>query len=149
MIDRFGDMFGEVLGKKDNLIVTTNSYIKLDGSLVMGRGAAKTLMTLVPNIAEDFGIRIDHFSEYFLKDSGITYKGTKLWAFQVKRHFKSKADIYLIKTSTQMLVAEAKRNEDREYHVNYPGIGNGQLKFDDVKDVVKILPNNVFLWRFK
>jgi len=150
MVHQFGDMFKETLGIKDNLIVTTNSYITQAGKLVMGRGAAKTLAMLVPDIASKFGKQIKHFSEYWLKDSGYVHKGiTRLWAFQVKTHFKKPASIFLIRTTTMVLKRQAILHPDKEYHMNYPGIGNGQLKFEVVEPVVETLPNNVFIWRFK
>ena len=50
---------GNLWDSKDSLIlVTGNSYIRKDGTLVMGRGAALELKTMIPGIDKRLGQKI-------------------------------------------------------------------------------------------
>jgi hypothetical protein len=141
-IFREGNLFKEN-GLK---FVTTNSYLKKDLRLVMGRGAAKELKTISPDIDSIFGNIINttcgHLGVY-----GII-KHNLYGAFQVKYHFMDKADPELIKYSTILLSAEAGKT-DQIIHLNYPGIGNGKLSKEIVRPLLDILPDNVHIWERK
>ena len=50
MILEHGDMWS-VFGKTDLFCITTNSFIRRDGQLVMGRGIALAAKKRVPHIA--------------------------------------------------------------------------------------------------
>lgn len=144
MIREAGDMF-QVRNIRDRditLIATTNSYIRRDGAVVMGRGAAKRMASLYPWIPKRFGERITHLGFYgYLEIDG-------LGAFQVKKHFKDNAEIELIAYSCGMLSGWAYRHPETEYHMNYPGIGNGRLKPEQVEKYILMLPDNVHVWTF-
>ena len=137
-----GEMF-QVPGFK---IVTTNSFLTNKKKLVMGRGAACQLKMKVPGIDKIFGEMI-HETCGHLGRYGLLFNG-KYGAFQVKYRFDEKADLDLIKFSMEILTWVAQR--DRYiYSINFPGIGNGKLEKDDVKPLLDILPDNVYVWEKK
>jgi len=146
MTERRGNMF-DVLGTADYFLVTTNSTINRFGNLVMGRGAAKQLCEHCPKVAKALGDKI-RGSDYYIQDSGLYVKKSRLWAFQVKRYWKQKANPFLIRTATMILIAKAKNNPSKEFHLNFPGIGNGGLPINQVLPTVQELPDNCFVWRW-
>jgi len=72
----------------------------------------------------------------------------KLGIFQVKYHFAAKATVTLISASTIMLRDWAKAHSDIRIDLNFPGIGYGGLSVGAVEPFVKMLPDNVHVWRF-
>jgi len=122
------------------VVVTTNSMVKGNGALVMGRGAARQVRDKVPGIDIECGQRIvarkehDTFAAYqdiygFLEVRPWTRPGKGGFGiFQVKHHFKSAAQIDLINYSCQTLSQWIRRNEFKcPVRMNFPGIGNGRL----------------------
>jgi len=134
---------GEMFNAPGLKIVTTNSFLSKDKRLVMGRGAAWTLLTRVPDIDSIFGRMIldtcGHLGTY-----GLLMYG-KYGAAQVKYHFRNKANIDLIAFSMAFLADEAKTNR-YIYNINYPGIGSGGLSKEEVKPLLDNLPDNVYVW---
>lgn len=133
----------------DVALITTNSFIKKDGRLVMGRGIAKQVRDTYEDIDLSFGESIVNrnkvMKDYLIADNK---KHPKIMAFQVKYHWFEKADLDLIKNSTNCLKEWAERAPDCEFFLNFPGIGNGQLSRDVVLPIVELLPNNVTIWEF-
>lgn len=151
MQHKYGDMLADIR-PGDIYLVTTNSFIRKDGAVVMGRGAAKQLAEMYPNIPYLFGKSIaadcGHLGEYnvgVLTDKG---SNTSLGAFQVKFHFKDEADLELIQRSVNRLHTLA-CEDGRIFHLNYPGIGNGRRRISEVSYMLAELPDNVNVWRFK
>lgn len=150
MQHKFGNMLAGIV-PGDVYLVTTNSFVRRDGALVMGRGAAKQLALLYPILPFQLGRRIQascgHLGEYNI---GVLTNGSgvSLGAFQVKFNFADEADLELIQRSADELHRIA-CEDGRVFHVNFPGIGNGRLSIDDVMPIVETLPDNVNVWRFK
>ena len=146
MIPEQGDMWS-ILDTTDFFIVTTNSYIRIDGALVMGRGIAKQLSTRFPQMPRNFAQQTKHLDTYgliiHLRDD------TNLGAFQVKHHFSDPATLSLIEYSTRHLTNLANRLPKQRFDLNFPGIGNGRLAYNDVLPIVRQLPDNVHVWTFK
>ena len=145
MILKKGDMFKE-FGSVDCtlFLVTTNAYVKDNGELVMGRGAALQLKDRVPESPAELGKRIpsecsfkmyDHSSIPYgvvMVDTEESYRRNHqaYGAFQVKRHFKERADLYLIRHSARMLAWWLRDDPDWQNDwvvMNVPGIGAGHL----------------------
>ena len=144
----FGNML-EAIEPGPVYLVTTNSYIRKDGALVMGRGAARQLAGMFPKLPYALGERIEHLGEYNVGVLTDTATGLSLGAFQVKFNFADEADLDLIKRSVAELTQVATERSDRTFHLNYPGIGNGKLSIDDVEHLLEPLPDNVMVWRFR
>lgn len=131
----------------DLFLITTNSFLKMNGALVMGAGIAKEARDKFPGLDLALGKQIKHLSKYGVLISP-KFPEAKLGAFQVKYNYKDNASLELIKYSTQILIAviDGMNLYDCDINLNYPGIGNGHLLKKDVKKIVDKLPNNVKLW---
>jgi hypothetical protein len=132
------------------IVVTTNSFIKHNGALVMGRGAAKEARDMVKGIDLECGRAItkrkehDTFAMYqdmygFVEIRPWTRPGKGGFGiFQVKHNFKDKAQIDLINYSCQTLAQWIRANEFKcPVRMNFPGIGNGQLSRDKVEPILQ------------
>ncbi len=134
-------------------LITTNSAIKINGELVMGRGLALEAKKRDSQIAIYFGRALAHVQKS-AKSANESYGLIipNLWPyriegmFQTKNHFRNKAHIKLIQMSTDMLSAWCLAFPAMNVHLNYPGIGNGQLDRKVVEPIIASLPNNVTIW---
>lgn len=129
----------------DLFLITTNAFITKEGKLVMGAGIAKEARDKFPGLDRAFGKRIKHLSKYGILISD-KWPDKVLGAFQVKYHFKDKADLDLIRYSTEMLMQWLDTHAALNVHLNFPGVGNGRLDPIDVLEIIDVLPNNVFVW---
>lgn len=151
MRSEVGNMFNTIGNIVDEhmLVVTTNSFIRRDGALVMGRGAAKQLATLYPDMPWTFASKMSgSLCTYSLLWTEATPFRPALGAFQVKRHYADDACIKLIRDSTLMLSTLAQEKPKTRFDMNYPGIGNGRLSINDVGPLLRNLPDNVHVWTF-
>jgi len=147
MIRELGDMW-DCFDKTDYFIVTTNSYIRSDGALVMGRGIAKQVKDAFPELPFEFAKEITHLGEYGVIIASTPYFKTNLGIFQVKRHYSDKAELSLIQASTDDLIDFTTIAGNVRIDMNFPGIGNGHLDYYDVLPIVNTLPDNVHVWTF-
>jgi len=123
--------------------VTTNSFIKKSGSLVMGRGAAAAATRIWPACDLYFGSLVPHMGKY-----NILYDpARKLGLFQVKYFWGDDASLDLIRDSARALANWTDDNPG-PVHLNYPGIGFGRLKKSDVDPLLECLPPQVHVWTF-
>lgn len=143
---RTGDMWS-VFEEADFFCITTNAQTRKDGALVMGRGIAKQAIERFP--------RLPYWAGGILADRGLVGQeynildmrpGSKFLLFQVKYHWKDEADLALIERSTGRLSHYAATYPMYQFHLNFPGIGNGRLKREDVLPIIEVLPDNVTVW---
>lgn len=133
---------------KGMFIVTTNSYIKNGGRLVMGAGIAKQARNRLTGVDLKLGSMIrdtcGHLGFYgFLPVSSV------FGAFQVKYDWIDSADLDLIKRSTSQLADFATQRPEMTFNLNFPGIGNGRLARNIVLPIIETLPDNVTVWELK
>lgn len=147
----------------DLFLVTTNSYVRKDGSLVMGAGAARQMRDRFRGVNFGFGraVREDcgHLGEYGIVTIGTPLDSMddpagiaqpELGAFQVKTHWKNKADTQLIAGSAAILSEHLREHgPDYQVHLNFPGIGNGGLDPGDVLPIISPWPSNVHVWTYE
>jgi len=153
MIYKVGNIL-EHMDDADVILVTTNSYINRNRQLVMGRGFASCMASKFPEIKEIAGERIGHLSRYGVINipkiiCSVNASRIDIALFQVKYHFKDNADLDLVKFSTMMLRIWAYIEKDKEFFLNYPGIGQGKLDKSLVEPIVSKLPDNVTIWEVK
>lgn len=150
MISRWGNMWNEY-DYADLFLITTNSTIKRDGRLVMGRGMAKQARDKFPGLDMELGLAIreayGNLGRYHLLISP-KWPAKKIGALQVKTHYSLPADITLIEESISVLNRWAREHPGTSIHLNFPGIGNGRLSVERVLPVVHSLPNSVSVWRY-
>ena len=140
MILEKGNMWS-VWPTTDRFFITANATLKKDGSLVMGRGIACEARDRFPGLDLKLGQAIGTSGKVY----GILL-GKKLCLFQVKFHWHEQADLSLIESSTMLLTAQAHIESEKRFDLNFPGIGNGRLAYDDVYQIIKTLPENVHVW---
>lgn len=136
--------------KDDYILVTTNATIKKNGAVVMGRGAAKELSIIRPNLPFLFGSLITNIQDsnrrygvgWELSNSSPNYG-----IFQVKYDWWDNADLNLILFSTEKLIEHCNGVlQNYKISMNFPGIGNGRLSYDEVLPIISKLPDNVSLY---
>lgn len=129
---------------KNILCITTNGFIKKDGSNVMGAGIAKECKQRYSGIEYTFG--------NLIKENGNIVQPieNRILAFPVKHFWYQNADIELIKESCKQLRAIALFNKDKKFILPRPGCGNGKLNWSYVKEIIKdFLPENIIILHFK
>lgn len=126
-------------------LFTANSNLTKSGKLVMGAGAAKEVRDAILGIDAALGALIVYDNtEYNLR---IIASRIHIGAFQVKYNYYDKADLDLIRRSSNKLGSLLNTIKFNKVHMNFPGVGHGGLKFNDVYPMVANLPDNVFLYK--
>ncbi len=128
------------------LLFTANSYIRSDGALVMGRGAAKQVRDFYSVLPYQIARGFKHMTEYNLRFVRVN-DHLRIGAFQVKFHFKAEALPTLIENSARQLAEFASENPDELIHMNFPGIGFGRVAIETVTPLIACLPDNVLVYR--
>lgn len=153
MILEKGDMFS-VWGKTDLFLFTSNRIVNKRGLAVMGRGIAKQLADKHPEVRKAFGnyLRVWGSYKFNLEYLG-DFDGQAVGFFMVKNHWAEAADLSIIKNTVRELadyLEEQADNNDplHRVDVNFPGIGNGKLRREDVLPLLVDLPDNVHIWEY-
>ncbi len=135
MIEVTGDLWTY---PADYRLITTNGTVKKNGECVMGRGCAFEAKRKYPHLAKDLGELIQAYGNRVWG-----FPNTNLISFPVKHNWYEKADLELIKRSTKQLEDIARLDYGITYVLPRPGCGNGGRKWEEVKPIVSILPDNV------
>ena len=157
---RQGDMF-ENLTPDVIPVVTTNSVIKEDGSLVMGGGAAKQAADLFPGLPALAGAAIQLkcasqgvygliFVMVPVKHCAFQPMSQRIGLFQVKKHYNKDALLDLIDLAADKLLFAAQLDPTMQFRLNFPGIGLGGLTRERVLPKLKLLETatNITVWEF-
>jgi hypothetical protein len=135
----------------DLFLITTNSTLKKNGALVMGRGIARQARDRFPGLDTALGgeiaRRCGNRGEYGLLVSP-RWPAAKPGAFQVKTDYVQPASLSLIRLSAIALLAWCEEHPGAAVHLNFPGIGNGGLARAQVLPLLKSLPDNVNVWEY-
>lgn len=147
MILEKGNMWS-VFFDTDIFMITTNPIRRKDGAVVMGRGIALEAKTKFPTLPYDFGEQLEKYPH--LKSIGPigNYDGVPIYYFMVKSHWREPASLEIIQKSVAALnywgdIADL---YEQRIDLNFPGIGNGKLKKEDVLPLLQTLPDNVHIW---
>jgi len=152
---KYGNMFDELKPNNNLFVITTNSYIRKDGCLVMGRGAAKQLKDRFPKIEKYAGDYIKSFQKRKDDDDDycfftLKYEHHHIGFLQVKRFFKDDADLELIWDSIDCMQRFVEMAPwIKKVNINYPGIGFGGLTKKKVKPCLEELDKRFNIWQFK
>ena len=142
-----GDMW-TAFATADLFLITTNSTIRKDGALVMGRGIALQARDRFSGLAASLGQHILNTCGPSGLLVGPRWPEAKLGAFQVKVHYSQPASLELVRHSTAMLCAWCAAHPDAQVVLNYPGIGNGRLRRETVLPIIAQLPEQVTIWEY-
>ena len=135
-----GDLWSYDGRKGFILLITTNGFIKKDGTGVMGAGVAKQAAERYPDLPRLLG--------QALRDRGniVTPLTFNIMAFPVKHEWMNDADLKLIRRSTKQLKKLADSHTNSKFILPRPGCGNGHRDWEtEIKPIVEILPDNVFV----
>lgn len=151
---KYGDMFEKLEPNNNLFVITTNSFIKKDGCLVMGRGAAKKLSDRFSGIAKFAGKYIAKFKKEYKHEDylffTLKYEHRLLGFLQVKRFFKENSDLRLIRESIGHMNQFVETAPwIKEINMNYPGIGYGGLEKKAVKPLLKVLGKRFVVWQYE
>lgn len=121
--------------KIEVLLVTTNNVIKSNGCATMGAGIAKQVRDRWPGIDKTLGQYLKIFGNVpmNLGDHLIGDHKIKVITFPTKNNWQDPSDLVLIFNSAVAL----SKMVYSSFITVAPGCGHGQLKWSDVKGVVK------------
>jgi hypothetical protein len=136
----------------DVYLFTGNATVKKGDALVMGRGAALQVRNSYPGIDKHFGLKIKfasnkHIHWAAVHPNAVIPAEQYIGWFKVKNHWRDKAELNIIHHSCKELERQAKMYFNYQFHMNYPGIGYGGLTLEEVAPLLRILPDNVTLYR--
>ncbi|MCK4351801.1 ADP-ribose-binding protein [candidate division WOR-3 bacterium] len=137
------EIFGDLFEQKDAdvICITTNGFVKRDGSCVVGRGCAKEADRRW-NCSKTLGELIRHWENIpviFYRTNDYT-----VVSFPVKHNWWEKADLDLIRKSANLLVGLADFYDWKKVVLPRPGCGNGRLDWKDVKPVLEPILDDRF-----
>lgn len=130
------------------VVVTTNGYVKPDGTLAMGKGIAAEVKKRFPSIEYKLGgLVVEYGNKCFIIMN--YYVGKIVISFPTKHHWLQKSDIKLIEKSCIELVEICTHYNLRDVYLPRPGCSNGGLDWHkEVKSVVsKILDDNFIVYK--
>jgi hypothetical protein len=134
MKEIYGDMW-DYMRDGNILVITTNGTIKRNGCAVMGRGNALQASRRFQGIEETLGFKLKlHGNRCFIL---IDRPEFKIVSFPVKRNWYEKADLELIRKSAHDLDMIVSMFNWQNVIVPRPGVGNGGLQWENVKDVLE------------
>lgn len=143
-----GDIFSHTIWNiADAICITTNGFVKKDGSAVMGAGVAKAAKEKFPDITFDLASYIKENGNKVQIIKWLAYKGKEIAivAYPTKHNFWEKSDINLIVKSAWQLKDLTDCYQWNKVIVPRPGCSNGKLSWiSDVKPVI----TNIFDDRF-
>jgi hypothetical protein len=137
---RTGEMFDEA----GIHIVTSNSFISADGTLVMNLGAGLAMKMRHPEVPKIFGMMIKGYCGHLGK-YGLLLCGSK-GIIQTRRDVQGKMDPELIKYGLKILYAVAEGNPTVTFHLSHPGVSLNKLSITEIDKLLKLLPPNVHVW---
>lgn len=151
LIRSFNDLFSVSKGniwddfdELDYICITTNSILKTNGELVMGKGIAKQAANHCPHLPTIFGQLIKLKNKENSIYGLLAYQ--KYIAFQTKIDWKNTSPLYVIANSLDKLTRLALKYPNKVFGLPYPGINNGGLTKDQVYPLLKQLPSNVIVY---
>lgn len=136
------EVFGNLWDFDGILCITTNGTLRKDGACVMGRGVARQAMQLYPKLPKELGGFLKLFGNriFFFQTAQHT-----LLTFPVKHNWWEKADLQLITQSVKELQELSSRMGNPIIYLPRPGCGNGGRTWEEVKPLVSVLPDNVYI----
>jgi hypothetical protein len=119
--------------------ITTNGIIKNDGTLVMGAGIALQAKQRFPELPGKLADAVSQHGNHtlYMPDENI-------FSFPTKHDWKDKSDLALIAQSATELLIITEKVGFTEVYLPKPGCANGQLDWEDVKNVISVILDDRF-----
>lgn len=135
---------GEMFDAPGVHIVTANSFISGDGTLVMTMGAGLSLKSHYPELPKVFGAMIQEYCGH-LGTYGLLLYGSK-GILQTRRDLGGRMDPELITYGLKVLFSIAIGNPGVTYHLNHPGVSLNKMSIPEIDKRLRSLPENVWVW---
>ncbi len=135
---------GEMFDVQGIHIVTANSFISGDGTLVMNMGAGLAMKMRYPEVSKIFGMMIKNYCGHMGK-YGLLLCGNK-GILQTRCDLQGKMDPELIKYGLKILYAVSEGNHDLLFHLNHPGVSLNKISIAEIDNLLQLLPENVNIW---
>lgn len=149
LIERVADLWTEPC---DARCITTNGFVKANGSLVMGAGTAGQAQERFPTFPKFAGEAVKLYGNhvYPFSTAELTRNKDKdrtlYITYPVKHVWYEAADLALIERSAHELMSLIDTMALSKILLPLPGCGRGQLRWSDVKPVLEpILDDRVWL----
>ena len=126
------EVFGDLWEFDGIIAITTNGFVKRDGSCVMGRGCAKEAAVRFEWLPRKLGAAISKHGNHV-----FYFPEYRLITFPVKHVWWEPADPKLIERSARELLETINNLKITEpVYLPRPGCGNGQLRWENVKEIL-------------
>ena len=126
------EVFGNLWYFPGIIAITTNGFVKRDGSCVMGRGCAKEAAVRFEWLPRKLGAAISKHGNHV-----FYFPEYRLITFPVKHVWWEPADPKLIERSARELLETINNLKTPEpVYLPRPGCGNGQLRWENVKEIL-------------
>lgn len=135
---------GEMFDAPGVHIVTANSFISGDGTLVMNMGAGLSLKSRYPELPKVLGAMVKEYCGH-LGTYGLLLYGSK-GILQTRRDLGGKMDPELITYGLKVLFSIAEGNPGVTYHLNHPGVSLNKMSIPEIDKLLRSLPENVWVW---
>lgn len=129
------------------ILVSGNSFITKEDKLVMGKGAARQMKDRLPGIDLYLGNYIRNTCEHLGFYGVALATNCANGVFQTKFHFKDNSKLEIIKQSVYVLNKFLEEYPDFKVSMNYPGIGLGNLKEEQVYPIIVNLSNRITIYK--
>lgn len=124
------ELYGS-LGDNEFIAVTTNGDVNRLGRAVMGRGCAYEAAQKYPMLPIELAGRLQSYGNHVHR-----FDNYNIFSFPVKHHWHETADLALIERSCLQLQDEINDRDIRHVFLPRPGVGNGKLRWQNVKPVL-------------
>jgi len=129
----------------DALVCTTNNMVKMNGSLVMGRGIAEQFNAKFKYLAWNWGQIVDKYKDIDIEDYHLLLDGPRMLGhnkfyvvgLQTKFHWKDDSPIELIEASCKNLKKLVDIMQWQKIIMTRPGCGNGGLQWRTVRSKIR------------
>lgn len=136
---------GDMLAAPGVHIVTGNSCLSSDGTLVMGLGAALAFKKKHPESPRIFGAMVAEYCGHQGR-YGFLLHGNK-GILQTRCDMNGKLDPGLIAYGLAILRTIAEGNRDMTYHLIHPGMTLHRTTLPEIDALLETLPDNVWVWQ--
>jgi len=138
---------GEMFDHPGIHIVTGNSYISDDGTLVMSIGAALALKNRYPDLPKVFGSMVKGFCGHLGAYGLLLFGGNGI--LQTRREIQGMMEPELIKYGLKILFSIATGSPSLIFHLAHPGLSLHDMGMPEIDKILRSLPGNVWTWRKK
>lgn len=140
------EIFGNLWDFNGVLCITTNGTLRKDGACIMGRGVAYQAKNRYPQLPYSLGHNIKYLGNHvFFYNLSGPQQPQRLITFPVKHNWWEKADLKLIAQSVQELIKMNQSLGNVNVYLHRPGCGNGGLSWTEVKPLISVLPDNIYI----